>query len=33
MLPATLNTLSDGADVAGIDKIQDANLHTFGYFE
>jgi hypothetical protein len=33
MLPATLKTLSDGADIAGIAKIQDANLHTLGYFE
>jgi hypothetical protein len=33
MLPAALNTLSDGAEVAGIAKIQEANLHTLGYFE
>jgi hypothetical protein len=33
ILPVALNTLSDGAEVARIAKIQDSNLQTLGYFE
>jgi len=32
MLAAALNTRSDGADVAGIDKIRCASNQTFGNF-
>jgi len=33
MFAAALKTLSDGADVAGIAKIIDANFHRLGYLE